>query len=318
MTDVGYFLSSEEHGPSRLLRFARMGEEAGFRSVVVSDHYHPWTERQGESPFVWSVVGAIGAATGMDVMTGVTCPTVRLHPAILAQAAATSSLLLDGRFVFGVGSGEALNEHILGTRWPAADIRLEMLAEAVAVMRALWKGGFVTHRGQHFTVENARIYSRPDVPPPVYVSGFGPKATRLAAEIGDGYVNVAPEPDLIDLYRESGGKGPAVGLIKVCWAADESSARKLAHDVWPVTAVKAELNQELPMPAHFEQASEGVTEDAVAELVPCGPDPEVHARAIAEYLEAGYDRVFVSQIGEDQGGFLRFFFDEVRPRLEGS
>jgi G6PDH family F420-dependent oxidoreductase len=316
MSDIGYFLSSEEHGPDRLLRFAQMGEEAGFTSAVISDHYHPWTERQGESPFVWSVVGAIAATTNLEVMTGVTCPTVRTHPAVIAQAAATSALLLHGRFVLGVGSGEALNEHILGTRWPAADIRLEMLAESVSVMRELWKGDFVSHRGPHFTVENARIYSRPDRPPPVYVSGFGPKATQLAAEIGDGYVNVAPHPELIERYRESGGKGPAVGLIKVCWATDESSARKLAHDVWPVTAVKGELNQELPMPAHFEQASEGVTEDAVAELIPCGPDPERHAQAVRSYFEAGYDRVFISQIGEDQSGFLRFFFDEVRPRID--
>ena len=315
MTDIGYFLSSEEHGPNRLLRFAQMGHEAGFESVVVSDHYHPWTERQGESPFVWSVVGAIGATTGLHVMTGVTCPTVRIHPAVIAQAAATSALLLEGKFVLGVGSGEALNEHILGTRWPSADTRLEMLAEAVGVIQDLWRGGFVTHHGPHFTVENARIYSRPDSPPPVYVSGFGPKSTRLAAAIGDGYVNVAPQPDLIRLYRDSGGKGPAVGLIKVCWADDESSARKLAHDVWPVTAVKGELNQELSMPAHFEQASEDVTEETVADLIPCGPDPERHAHAITEYFDAGYDRVCISQIGEDQGGFLRFFCDEVRPRL---
>ena len=315
MSEVGLFLSSEEHGPDRLLRFARMGEEAGFDAVVLSDHYHPWTERQGESPFVWSVIGAIAAATDMKVMTGVTCPTVRIHPAVLAQAATTSSLLLDGRFVLGVGSGEALNEHILGHHWPPADTRLEMLAESVHVMRELWKGGTVSHHGQYYTVENARIYSCPDTAPPVFVSGFGPKSTRLAAEIGDGYVNVAPQADLVRLYRDGGGKGPAIGLLKVCWATDESAARKLARDVWPTTVVKGELNQVLPMPAHFEQASEDATEDAVAELVPCGPDPERHAQAIRDYFDSGYDKVFVSQIGEHQSGFLRFFFDEVKPRV---
>ncbi len=315
MAEVGYFLSSEEHGPNRMLQFAKLGEEAGFRSVVLSDHFHPWTDRQGESPFVWSVIGAIAAATDLRVTTGVTCPTVRTHPAIVAHAAATSQLLLEGRFALGVGSGEALNEHILGDRWPPADMRLEMLEEAVEVMRELWGGGMVTRYGKHYTVENARLYSLPDTPPPVYVSGFGPKATALAAKIGDGYVNVTPEKEAVELYRKNGGKGPALGLVKVCWDDDESAARKLAADLWRTTGVPGELNQELPSPAHFEQASQNVTEDQVAEQIACGPDPERHARSILGYLEAGYDEVYVSQIGGDQQGFLRFFFAEVRPRL---
>lgn len=315
MPEIGYFLSSEEHGPGKLVEYAEMAEAAGFRSLTLSDHYFPWTERQGESPFIWSVIGAISAKTRLGVMTGVTCPTVRIHPAILAQAAATSALLLEGNFVLGVGSGEALNEHVLGDRWPPADTRLEMLEEAVHLMRELWRGGFVTHHGQHYTAENARIYSCPSEPPPVFVSGFGPKATRLAAEIGDGYVNTAPEPDAIDRYRQSGGGGPTVGLVKVCWAAEESHARKLATEVWRVSAVPGELNQELPMPAHFEQASQHVTEDDIADKIPCGPDPERHAAAIRKYLEAGYDRVYLSQIGDDQQGFLRFYFDEVQRRI---
>src|SRR5579875_2872149 len=170
MAKIGIFLSSEEHGPSFLVRTARQAEEAGFRSVFVSDHYHPWTDRQGESPFVWSVIGGIAATTRLRVMTGVTCPTVRIHPAVLAQAAATSQIMLQGRFVFGVGSGENLNEHILGDRWPEADVRLEMLEEAVEVMRALWQGREVSHRGAHYTVENARIYTRPDRPVEVIMS----------------------------------------------------------------------------------------------------------------------------------------------------
>ena len=315
MPEIGFFLSSEEHGPGALLRFARMGEEAGFRSVFISDHYHPWLERQGESPFVWSVIGAIAGTTRLRVMTGVTCPTVRIHPAVLAQAAATSALLLEGRFSFGVGSGEALNEHILGDRWPPADVRLEMLEEAVAVMRELWKGEFVTHHGRHYTVENARIYSAPDRPPPVLVSAFGPKATRVAARIGDGFVTTAPDDDAIRAYREAGGRGPTVAAVKVCWSRDESAARKLAHDVWRTTGVPGELSQELPMPAHFEQASQIVTEEMVAEKIACGPDPERHAAALRQYLEAGFDEVYVSQIGEDQSGFLDFYFSEVAPRL---
>lgn len=315
MSEVGYFLSSEEHGPSALTQFAQMGERAGFRSVLISDHFHPWTERQGQSPFVWGVIGAIAANTKLHVTTGVTCPTVRTHPAIIAHAAATASLLLEGRFALGVGSGENLNEHILGDRWPPAEVRLEMLEEAVEVMRQLWAGGFVTHHGSHYTVENAKIYSRPEEPPPVYVSAFGPKALNLAASIGEGYVTTSPDSESIDQYRKAGGKGPSVAAVKVCWGNDEASARRLAHEVWATTGVPGELNQELPMPAHFEQAASTVTEEMVAESISCGPDPEVHREALRKYLDAGFDKVYVSQIGDDQEGFLDFFFREVQPKL---
>ena len=202
MAEIGAFLSSEEHGPAALVAQAKLAEDAGMHSIFISDHFHPWIDRQGESPFVWSVIGAISATTSHKVTTGVTCPTVRIHPAILAQAAATSQLLLDGRFVFGVGSGEALNEHILGHRWPPVETRLEMLEEAVEVIRKLWEGGLVTHHGRYYTVENARIYSMPDSPPPILVSAFGPEATDVAARIGDGFVTVQPDKELVDRYRE--------------------------------------------------------------------------------------------------------------------
>jgi G6PDH family F420-dependent oxidoreductase len=316
MSEIGYFLSSEEHGPRALLEFARMGEQAGFRSVLISDHFHPWTDRQGQSPFVWGVIGAIAGATRLHVTTGVTCPTVRTHPAIIAQAAATSSLLLDGRFALGVGTGENLNEHILGDRWPPAATRLEMLEEAVDVIRQLWSGDWVTHHGRHYTVENARIYSCPDEPPPVYISAFGPNALSLAASIADGYVNTQPDPESVKGFRQAGGRGPSVGAVKVCWGPDEKKALRLAHEVWATTGVPGELNQELPMPAHFEQATRTVTEEMIAEVTPCGPDPERHRKAISEYLDAGYDKVYVSQIGDDQAGFLEFYFKEVAPRLE--
>lgn len=315
MSEIGYFLSSEEHGPRALTKFAQMGEAAGFRSALISDHFHPWLDRQGESPFVWSVIGAIAASTKLHVTTGVTCPTVRMHPAIVAHAAATSSLLLEGRFALGVGSGENLNEHILGDRWPPTDIRLEMLVEAVDVMRQLWGGGTVSHHGAHYAVENARIYSCPDTPPDVYVSAFGPKALDVAASIGDGLVNTSPDADSIKGYREAGGKGPTIAAVKVCWGEDESAARKLAHELWATTGVPGELNQELPMPAHFEQAASTVTEEKVAESISCGPDPEVHREALRKYVDAGFDKVYVSQIGDDQEGFLRFFFKEVEPKL---
>jgi G6PDH family F420-dependent oxidoreductase len=312
---VGYFLSSEEHGPRELVEFARMGEEAGFDRALISDHYHPWTDAQGQSPFVWGVIGAIAATTDLHVTTGVTCPTVRAHPAVVAQAAATASLLLSGRFALGVGSGEALNEHITGARWPSGDVRLDMLEEAIGILRELWTGDFVTHRGTHYTVEQARVYSKPDAPLPIYVSGFGPQAVRLAARVGDGYVNVAPQGELVEQYRSAGGRGPAIAATKVCWGRDEAEARRLAHRLWKTTGVPGELNQELPLPRHFEEASQLVTEEMIGEAVPCGPEPEVHIEALRKHFEAGYDIVYVSQIGKDQRGFLDFFFKEVAPKL---
>jgi G6PDH family F420-dependent oxidoreductase len=316
MTEYGYFLSCEEHSAPDLVAIARRAEEAGFRSAWISDHYHPWNDAQGESPFVWTVLGAIASATReLRLTTAVTCPTVRTHPAVIAQAAATTATLLPGRFALGVGSGEALNEHILGTVWPEADVRLEMLEEAVEVIRLLWKGGFQSHHGRHYTVENARIYSLPDEPPPILVSGFGPKAISTAARIADGFVSVQPDAEGLRSYRDQGGKGPAQGGLKVCWAQDEAEARKTAFRLWPNEALPGELAQVLPSPRHFEQAAEAVTEEMVAEQVPCGPDPEPVVTAIGEFVDAGFDEVYVNQIGRDQQGFFTFWEREVRPRL---
>jgi G6PDH family F420-dependent oxidoreductase len=316
MAEIGAFLSSEEHGPGALVDQAKLAEEAGMHSIFISDHYHPWIDRQGESPFVWGVIGAISASTSHKVTTGVTCPTVRIHPAILAQAAATAQILLQGNFVFGVGSGEALNEHILGHRWPPVDTRLEMLEEAVEVIRQLLEGGLVSHHGRYYTVENARIYSTPDVPPPILVSAFGPEAADVAARIGDGFVTVQPDRELLERYRSKGGKGRAIAALKVCWDQDEKQARKLAHELWPTEGVEGQLAQELPLPSHFEAAAANVTEEMVADLVACGPDPERHVAAISKYVEAGFDEVYVNQIGPDQEGFFRFYERELRPRLQ--
>jgi G6PDH family F420-dependent oxidoreductase len=214
-----------------------------------------------------------------------------------------------------VGSGEALNEHITGTRWPPTDVRLDMLEEAVTVIRKLWEGATVNHHGRHYTVENARIYSLPETPPPMLVSGFGPKAMALAAKIGDGFVNTAPDVEAIKAFRDGGGRGRTVAAAKVCWGDDEAACRKLAFDRWPTTGVPGELSQELPTPAHFEQASSIVTEEMVTDKIVCGPDPERHAHMLRRYFDAGYDEVYVSQIGEEQAGYFEFLNREVRPRL---
>jgi G6PDH family F420-dependent oxidoreductase len=318
MATIGYSISSEEHAPRDLVRHAVLAERAGFTTAWISDHFHPWVDRQGHSPFVWSVIGGIAASTErLRLGTGVTCPTVRTHPAIIAQAAATSAAMLPGgRFFLGVGSGEALNEHILGDRWPPTDIRLEMLEEAVAVLRLLWQGGSQTHHGTHYTVENARLYTLPDEPPPVYVSAFGPKAVDVAARIGDGFVTTKPDAEGLAAYRAASGTGPAMAGMKGCWSEDEAAARRLAFELWPNSGLPGELAQELPTPAHFEQACSLVTEDAVADGFPCGPDPERWVKAIGEYLDAGFDEVYVHQIGPDQEGFFRFWETELRPRLD--
>src|SRR3954470_10527888 len=189
MTQIGFHLSSEELPPGTMVECARRAEQIGFDFLTVSDHFHPWTHAQGESPFVWSVLGAIAAVTErVEVGTAVTCPTVRIHPAILAQAAATTASLLPGRFFFGVGTGEALNEHILGDPWPPSEVRRDMLAEAIQLIRLLWEGETTTYHGEHYIVETARIFTLPDQLPPIVVSGFGPRAAELAGELGDGYM----------------------------------------------------------------------------------------------------------------------------------
>jgi coenzyme F420-dependent glucose-6-phosphate dehydrogenase len=317
MVEIGYALSSEEHTPTDLVRYARRAEEAGFTFALISDHYHPWITRQGHSPFVWSVIGGIAQATQRLVLgTGVTCPTMRIHPAIIAQAAATAAAMMPGRFFLGVGTGENLNEHILGDRWPAYDMRQEMLEEAVKVIRLLWQGDTLTYRGVHYTVENACIYTLPEQLPPIMVAAGGPRAAEAAGRIGDGLITTAPEEEILKRFDAEGGTGkPRYGQLSVCWAQDEATARRIAYEYWPTAAVKGELNQELPTPAHFEQAAKMVREEDVAQAIICGPDPERHIAGVKEFTEAGYEHVYIHQIGPDQEGFFRFYEREVLPKL---
>ncbi|MFI6097064.1 TIGR03557 family F420-dependent LLM class oxidoreductase [Lentzea sp. NPDC051213] len=313
---LGFFLSSEEHGPRDLIRNAHMADEHGFEALWISDHYHPWNDEQGQSPFVWGTIGALSERVSLPITTAVTCPTVRIHPAVIAQAAATAAVQCEGRFVLGVGSGEALNEHVLGTHWPSADVRLEMLEEAIGLIRTLHEGVEVTHHGKHYTVENARIYTLPERPVPIYVSAFGPKAVRLAARSGDGYICVGPAKDLVRQYRSAGGRGPAQSGLKVCYAESEEDAVATAHRLWPNDGLPGELAQVLPTPRHFEQASSLVTPDMIRESIPCGPDPEPYAEKIKEFAEAGFDEVYVQQIGPSQREFFEFWAKEVVPLID--
>jgi coenzyme F420-dependent glucose-6-phosphate dehydrogenase len=315
MPAIGYALASEDWPGTELVRLARRAEESGFELALISDHFHPWIDAQGESPFVWSVIGGIAEATErLRLGTGVTCPTMRIHPAVIAQAAATCAELMRGRFFLGIGTGENLNEHVLGDRWPAPDERLEMLEEAVAVMRLLWQGGERTHRGRHYTVDHARLYTLPDEPPPIAVAAAQPQAAELAGRIGDALINTAPDGEIVEAFRRAGGEGkPCYGMIHACYGPDESEALETAHRLWPNIALEGELPRELPRPAHFEAASQMVTKERFAEMIPCGPDPERHLETIRKYEDAGFDHVWVHQIGPDQEGFLEFYAREILP-----
>ncbi len=316
-TAIGYALSSEEHAPTDLVRNARLAEKSGFSFALVSDHFHPWIDRQGNSPFVWSVLGGIAQATErLTVGTGVTCPTIRIHPAIIAQAAATTAAMMPGRFFLGVGTGENLNEHVLGDRWPEWDVRAEMLEEAVEVIRALWRGEVTSHRGRHYTVENARLYTLPDELPPIHVAASGPRMAELAGRIGDGLIGTGPDEEIVRTFDPGAGTRPRFGQVTVSWAASEREARKTALEWWPTSAIRGEAAQELPNPAHFEQLAEMVTEDQIAESITCGPGAGAILDKIEEYVDAGYDHVYLHQVGPDQEGFLDFAGRELIPQFD--
>ena len=314
MTRYGYTLSSEEHPPRDLVENARAAEELGFDFLSISDHFHPWVGTQGHSPFVWSVLGAIAGSTDrIEVGVGVTCPIIRIHPAVIAHASATTSLLLPDRFFLGVGTGEALNEHVLGHRWPRPEVRLAMLREAVDIIRAMWSGDTYDHHGQYYEVDNARLFDPPEAPPPIIVSGFGDDAIRLAADIGDGYWGHSP--DGAADFEAAGGSGPRYAQLNVCWAEDREAARKTVHQVWPNTGLPGQLAQDLPTWTHFEQAVELVTEDDATKSVPCGPDVEPILESVRTFRDAGYDHLYFHQIGPDQQGFLDFWARTLRPAL---
>ena len=308
MTGFGYALSSEEHSPNDLVRNARRAEHAGFSFALVSDHFHPWIDEQGNSPFVWSVVGGIAHATErLRLGTGVTCPTIRIHPAIVAQAAATSAAMMPGRFFLGLGTGENLNEHVTGEPWPAPDERLEMLEEAIEVIRRLWEGGYQSFRGEYYDVVQARLYTLPDAPPPIVVAAAKPLAADVAGRSGDGLCSTAPDAEVVQGYREAGGDGPCYAQITVCWADSRDQAVQIAHRVWPNSALKGDLSQELALPMHFEQAAANVRPEDVEETVVCGPDVEPYVEAVRTYTDAGFDHIYFHQVGADQDGFFRFW-----------
>jgi coenzyme F420-dependent glucose-6-phosphate dehydrogenase len=314
MVEIGYALSSEEHGPNELVRFAGRAEAAGFSFALISDHYHPWVSKQGQSPFVWGVLGAIAHGTHrLRVGTGVTCPIRRIHPAVIAQAAATAAAMMPGRFFLGVGSGENLNEHITGEAWPPAPTRIDMLEEAIEVIRELWKGEEVTHDGVFFRVDEARLFTLPDEPPPIYIAGSGKRTGELAARAGDGLISTEPDEEMIEAF---GGK-PCLGQIAVCYDPDEKRAVRTAHAWWPTAGLKGsgKIQWETKTPELFDELVKNVRPEDVKESVLCSADPAEHLAKIREFADAGFDHVYVHQIGPEQDAFFDFYEKEVIPRL---
>lgn len=312
MTSFGYTLSSEEHGPTDLVANAVVAEEAGFDFCSISDHFHPWVQAQGHSPFVWSLLGAIAQATErVHVVTGVTCPIVRTHPGVIAHASATAALLFEGRFTLGVGTGEALNEHVFGDRWPRPEVRLRMLAEAVEVIRMLWTGDTVDHHGPHYEVENARLFDPPAQPPAIAVSAYGDMALELAGRIGDGLFSHGSDDTAVGKYEEAGGKGPRYAQLNVCLGPDREKCADTIHEVWPNGAVPGQLSQDLPTWTHFEQAASLVSRDDAVEGTPHGPDVEAVVEQARTYLDNGFDHVYFHQIGRDQTAFVDVWRSEL-------
>jgi coenzyme F420-dependent glucose-6-phosphate dehydrogenase len=314
--EFGYHLSAEEHAPLDLVRNARRAEEEGLSFALVSDHFHPWLDQQGHSGFVWTVVGAIAVQTErLELGTGVTCPLIRIHPAIVAHAAATAATMMPGRFFLGVGTGENLNEHVLGDRWPAPDDRLDMLEEAVELMRTLWQGDYQTFRGDFYVAEQARIYDLPDEPMRVMVAASKENAAELAGRVGDGLVTTSPDEELVAAYREAGGDGPRYGKVTLCWAETEEEAQETAYKWFANTGAPGELNTELALPRHYEQVAELLEPADMADLLACGPDPEKVLEQVQHFEQAGLDHLYFHQVGPDQEGFFRFWREKLQPRL---
>ena len=317
MTEIGYSLSSEEFSPMKLVECARAAEAAGFGFSLISDHFHPWTEEQPSSPFVWTVIGAISMATkGLRLGTGVTCPTMRINPAIIAQASATAAVMMGGRFFLGVGTGEYLNEHITGRHWPPASERLEMLQEAIEIIRLLWKGGWQSHHGKYFVVEDARIYTLPAKPPRIMMAASKPRSAEMAGQIADGLISFEPKSDLVRRFESTGGSGkPRYGQLTVCYAPSRQEAQRIVRKHWPNAGIGGSLMTDLALPTQFDEIVSLIRPETITEGMPLGPEPDDHLAGIKEFIDAGFDHVYVHQVGPHQREFFSFYADKILPRF---
>ena len=312
----GYKLSAEGFGPKELIRQAVAAERAGFDFVEISDHYHPWLDVQGHSPFAWNVLSAIAVRTStLGLATGVTCPTVRYHPAIVAQAAATLAIISDDRFTLGIGAGERLNEHVVGLGFPSVRGRHERLVEALDIINLLWQGGYQSYEGKHLQLEDARVFDLPDRLPVIAVAAGGKKAAELAATHGTGLFATEARADLVGAFTGAGGTGPKYAEVPMAWATTEQAGvdEALRTTRWALTGWK--VMSELPNPVNFEAASQTVRADDIREKFAVGPGAAPYLAALQEYAAAGFDHLVLQNAGPDPDGFLDFFAKELRPEL---
>ncbi|MBJ7359450.1 LLM class F420-dependent oxidoreductase [Nocardioides sp.] len=321
VTRFGYTLMTEQSGPRDLVRYAVAAEDAGFDFEVSSDHYSPWLTEQGHSAYAWSVLGAVAHATErVELMTYVTCPTLRYHPAVVAQKAATMALLSGGRFTLGLGSGENLNEHTVGAGWPAVETRQEMLEEAVEIIRALFGGDLVTYRGEHFAVDSARLWDLPEDQVRIAIALSGERGLERFAPLADDLVAVEPDAELVTGWNAVDGTEPigagarAIGQLPICWDPDEKAAVARAHEQFRWFGGGWDVNADLPTTAGFSAASQFVRPDDVAGSIPCGPDLDAIVAKVSEYWDAGFTDICVVQVGDD--GQDRFLEEAAGPLLE--
>ena len=318
MVEIGYTLMGEQAGPRQLVADAVAAERAGFDFLVASDHFNPWLEEQGHSPYVWSVLGAVAQVTErIPLMTYVTCPTIRYHPAVVAQKAATIQLLSGGRFTLGLGAGERLNEHVTGAAWPSVDERHAMLVDALEIIRPLFDGETVTYRGPHLSAESARLWDVPDPVPPIGVAVSGPASVDIAASYADVLIAVEPNAELVQRFDAAGGGGkPRVGQIGVSFDRDASAARKRALEQFRWFAAGWPVNAELPGPTAFAAASQAVRDEDVAAQIPCGDSVDGVVGAVRQFTDAGFTHVALVQIGGDhQDPFLEWARTDLLPAL---
>ena len=317
MPKYGLTLLCEVHGPNELLDQAHKAEETGFDFLVISDHFHPWLPEHEHSPFAWSVLGAVAAQTSrVELATMVTCPFVRYHPAVIAQAAATVALLSDGRrFQLGLGSGERLNEHVIGCGWPSVDVRQERLGEAVRIIQRLFGGETCSFRGEHLRLDDARLFDRPSDAPQILLAAGGPHSAKLAGETADGLIATEAKSEIVEAYQRAGGDGPRMAEIGVCWAKSAKAAQETIHHFARWNALGWEVLPELPTPKSFAAVTSGLDPEQVSEEVPHGPDAETFVKGVRKFAKAGFDEIVLHQIGPDQDGFIRFFERELLPAL---
>jgi G6PDH family F420-dependent oxidoreductase len=308
----------EQAGPRELVRDAVRAEQAGFDFELMSDHYFPWLDSQGHSPNAWVTLGAVAQPTEhVELMTYVTCPTMRYHPTVVAQQAATLGVLSEGRFSLGLGAGENLNEHVVGRGWPPVNVRHEMLEEAVEIIRALFDGGYVNFSGEHFRVDSAKLWDVGGTPPRIGLATSGPQSAALAGEFADFLIGVEPDAGLGEHFDAAGGSGkPRVGQVPISWDPSRDTAIERAHDQFRWFGNGWKVNSELPSTAAFAGATQFVTPDDVAESIPCGPDVEAHVKAVREFVDAGFTDVAIVQIGgANQSEFLDWAERQLVPAL---